>query len=358
MDLLSRGIFGSVVYFFIFPSIFYPSDLYHSYPAVALGFTGLAFFISILRLVHCGLTKYFYDRFPVLWMTIFKCFSLCHAAILGILFFLVIIDTHLQVAQNITMLVCAGIASASISSLSPNLFMAVTFPQVLLLPSVFVNALNEEFHSFAVVTIIYLVYLSALAIRGNKEYRRTFCIEEQLKQQKKELETLSQTDALTGLYNRGYFNTLYENLWNACVRNNIAVTMVMMDIDHFKQVNDTYGHLSGDECLRVVAKTVSRHLLRKTDISCRFGGEEFAVLLSNTPIQDAERLAETIRADIEATWVEYGDHRFQITASFGLASTLPKRDDKSLMLIERADRALYQAKKQGRNCVCSAPVLL
>ncbi len=210
---------------------------------------------------------------------------------------------------------------------------------------------SADMKSTGLVVAVYMTYLFALAFRTNKEYLRTFDIEQQLNEQKKELETLSRTDALTGLHNRGHFNTLYEMIWDTNTRNKISLTLMLLDIDYFKKVNDTHGHISGDVCLKVIADILNKHLIRKTDIISRYGGEEFAALLSNTPIQDAEKVAQKIKACIEDTVIENGEHQFRVTASFGIASILPSIHDKPIQLIEHADLALYQAKKSGRNCI-------
>lgn len=353
MDLLSRSNVAIVIYCVIFPAILYPYDLYSNFPLISWSITGAVLGICVLRVIHRLCTTAFYDRFPVLWILLFTAFSLLHGAILGGLFALVIYDEHFEVAFHVTLIVVAGMSSGAISSLSPNLVLALLYPQVLLLPGIFVTFYVDPSVSQGWMMTIYLIYLSVLAVLTNKEYMRTFAIEGQLERQKKELETLSRTDGLTGIYNRGYFNTIYEMQWDSGVRNNIGLTLMMLDVDHFKAVNDQYGHPSGDECLVCVAKILMESLKRKTDIGCRFGGEEFAVLLGGTPIHEAEIIAETIREKIETSWVEYGEHRFKVTISIGIANTLPKIDAEPESLIDQADQALYRAKKSGRNCVRS-----
>ncbi|VUD41840.1 putative diguanylate cyclase AdrA [Thalassocella blandensis] len=351
MDLLSRSTFALFVYCAIFPVILYPFGLFESHPAMSWGISIASVCVSLIRFTHLKLADRFYERSPVLWMAIFKACSMSHAMILSTLFVLVTYHPDFTPAYAATLLTAAGISSGGISSLSPNLFMAIVFPVILLLPTIAVNFYLDGTRALGWLMALYLGYLCALARRTNIEYMRTFAIEEQLERQKKELETLSRTDALTGIYNRGYFNSLYDMIWDSSVRNNIGITLMMMDVDHFKHVNDTYGHVSGDECLKMVADSLKECLKRKTDISCRFGGEEFAVLISGTPIHEAEKLAENIRKCIASRRVENGEHRFKVTISIGLANILPKLGDKPIRLVEQADQALYRAKKSGRNCV-------
>lgn len=286
-----------------------------------------------------------------MWMAIFKVFSILHAIIFSSLFGLVSYAPDFQAAYTVTLIVCAGMTAGAMSTLTPSLFLALVFPSIILLPTMGISFFVDEIQPTGWVMSIYWVYLIVLAVKTNKEYMRTFAIEGQLERQKKELETLSRTDALTGLYNRGYFNTLYDMIWESAVRNKTNITVMMIDIDYFKRVNDSYGHLSGDECLRIVSSAISSCLRRKYDISCRFGGEEFAILISGTPIHKTEEIAGKIRKAVESQWIENGEHRFQVTTSIGLASILPTMRDSPVTLIEQADRALYSAKKAGRNCV-------
>ncbi len=350
MDLLSRSSFALVVYCILYPSILYPFDLFAKFPLISWGFTGASVFLSLVRLLHIKLSDVFYDRFPVMWMAFFKVFSILHGCLLSGMFVLATYHPEFKPAQTVVVFFVAGISSGGISSLSPNLFSALIFPSVLMVPAIATSFFMGLMPTGWAI-LMYLVFISVLAIRNNKEYMRTFSIEEQLERQKKELETLSRTDALTGLYIRGYFNTLYSMLWESGVRNNIGLTLMLMDIDHFKHVNDSYGHTSGDECLKIIASSVNECLKRKTDISCRFGGEEFAILISGTPLHETEKLAEKIRKNIESKWIENGEHRFQVTASIGVANILPKIGNEPILLIEQADQALYRAKKSGRNCI-------
>ncbi|SMF33947.1 diguanylate cyclase (GGDEF) domain-containing protein [Alteromonadaceae bacterium Bs31] len=351
MDLLSRSSFAIAVHCIIYPAIFYPYGFYESKPIVSWGVTVAAITLSGIRLAHIKLTDIFYDRFPTIWMSIFTLSSFSHALILSILLVIVSYDAEFEPVISISLVVCAGMSSAATSSLCPKLYMAIVFSLISLLPATVVNVFSEDMKSVSLVMGVYLAYLILLSIRTNKEYLRTFDIEEQLEFQKKELEALSRIDALTGLYNRGYFNTLYKIVWDSCVRNNIGLTLILLDADHFKIINDTYGHTSGDACLKNIAGTMRNNLNRKTDIVCRYGGEEFAILLTNTPISDAEKVAEKIRNGIENAQVENGEHIITVTASFGVAYMLPSSDDKSIQLIERADKALYLAKNSGRNCI-------
>lgn len=165
-----------------------------------------------------------------------------------------------------------------------------------------------------------------------------------------ELERLSQSDALTQMNNRGYFDEQLQIEWNRLGRLNRPLTMLMCDIDHFKKYNDTNGHLAGDECLRQVAGVIKKVFSRNYDFPARYGGEEFSVLLPDTSetmaTQLAERLLKAIKSlDIEHSGIEEGA---VLTMSIGIASLKPSRGMESTEIIRQADEALYYSKANGR----------
>ncbi len=157
------------------------------------------------------------------------------------------------------------------------------------------------------------------------------------------------TDGLTGLTNRRHFFTLAVNLYEHALRYSEPYAIIIMDIDHFKRVNDRYGHLSGDEVLRALA-ALCKGMLRKIDILGRYGGEEFVVALPNTSLENAVQVAERLRLAIASASFEYRGQSIHITVSQGVAALAHDQEEFETVL-ERADRALYAAKNAGRNCV-------
>jgi len=163
----------------------------------------------------------------------------------------------------------------------------------------------------------------------------------------------STVDELTGLYNRRYFDeTLRRELFRA-ERKRAALAVVMIDLDHFKRMNDTYGHEAGDLVLRSVGQCL-RDGVRRSDIACRYGGEELVVVLPECDAQAAARCAETLRAAIARLVLLHGETPLPpVSASFGVAMW-PANGDDAAALLQAADRALYQAKREGRDRVCMA----
>jgi len=164
------------------------------------------------------------------------------------------------------------------------------------------------------------------------------------------LESLSLIDPLTGLANRRHFDRFLSDEWSRAMRAAMPVSLVMLDLDHFKEYNDRLGHLAGDHCLRRCADILKRFARRSSDLAARYGGEEFALILGNTDRRGASMEAESIRDAISVQCQGEGGDA-PITASLGVATIVPIMGSSESSLIERSDRALYHAKHAGRNRV-------
>jgi diguanylate cyclase len=174
--------------------------------------------------------------------------------------------------------------------------------------------------------------------------------EQKIQTQAEEIRTQqseARTDALTKLANRRAFDAFLAENVEKFAQDGKSVSLVMLDVDHFKKFNDTHGHPAGDEVLRTVGRTLAR-AVKSGDLACRYGGEEFAVILVNTRASDAQTAAERIRKAIETMPVHFGGNTLRVTASVGLAECAPEGD--AAQLIRRADEAVYASKKAGRNC--------
>lgn len=169
----------------------------------------------------------------------------------------------------------------------------------------------------------------------------------------KKLEYLSHTDTLTKLNNQGYWRACCEDEFKRHTRTQQPSTMIMLDIDHFKQINDTYGHPFGDEVIKGVA-TCIRANMRATDIAGRYGGEEFTLILVDTDLKGAIAVAERIRGNIEQTQFHYQGEQVRVTASFGVAQ-ITDGTESYQDWIKNADLGLYLAKNNGRNRVAISP---
>jgi diguanylate cyclase (GGDEF)-like protein/PAS domain S-box-containing protein len=177
--------------------------------------------------------------------------------------------------------------------------------------------------------------------------------EEKLLLLQKELEELSFKDGLTGVANRRMFDSIFEIEWTNARRNNQPLSVIMLDIDYFKQYNDHYGHIQGDDCLKRVAKALSSAATRSRDFFARYGGEEFVLVLPETDMDSAKKVAERCRNLIFKEQIPHDKSEVSqiLTISLGVATMIPTHKDEAIDFITSVDRLLYQAKQEGRNCI-------
>ena len=166
------------------------------------------------------------------------------------------------------------------------------------------------------------------------------------------LKDLNTIDAVTRIKNRQYFDDIAVQEWRRAVRQKYPMTLMLLDIDNFKRVNDTYGHLAGDACLQSVAQCIDELFNRPSDVVARYGGEEFIVIMPYIQHDNAMAYAERVRAAISAQRLQVDGHSINVTISIGVASGMPDEAVDMRQLIARADTALYEAKRQGRDRIC------
>ncbi|MCL1844891.1 MAG: diguanylate cyclase [Defluviitaleaceae bacterium] len=226
------------------------------------------------------------------------------------------------------------------------------------IPVIFVTGLSksdDEVHGFSLGAVDYIskpFSASVVKMRVQHQIKIINLI--------REIQKLSITDPLTGIGNRRYFNSLIQQEWERAKRNRASISFLIMDIDHFKMFNDKFGHLNGDIVLQSVAHVISAEITRASDKIARWGGEEFAVILPDTDIIGAKKVAENVRAAIESADISLDDGTIQnTTVSIGIHAHvpdhLPKQNDEysAINFISDADKALYHAKHTGRNRVCA-----
>jgi len=173
-----------------------------------------------------------------------------------------------------------------------------------------------------------------------------------------ELTELAATDALTGVANRRRFDEMLDREWRRGMRSHEPLSMLLIDVDHFKRFNDHYGHLMGDTCLHAIATAIAGSIRRPGDIVTRYGGEEFAVILPNTDGDGAMEIAARVREGIAALAMPHVDNPGgRVTVSIGAAEAIPNRGTDSSVLVEAADKALYEAKRLGRDRAERAPMI-
>lgn len=224
------------------------------------------------------------------------------------------------------------------------------------IPIIFVTGLNEDENyregieaggdDYLIKPVSYMIIKAKI-----RAMERIADMRDQLNQLNAELETLSQLDSLTQIYNRRTFNEIAQQQWLIAARQQLPISALMIDVDHFKLYNDHYGHLAGDTCLKKVTQAIKSCLHRPSDLLGRFGGEEFVALLPDTDINGAFRVAEAINKAVAAEGLhhEVSPTSNAVTVSVGGASCVNTNGHTLEELIKTADRALYKAKRSGRN---------
>ena len=182
----------------------------------------------------------------------------------------------------------------------------------------------------------------------------------ELKQQRDLLNRLSSLDGLTGIANRRFFDRFLAQEWSRAIRSDDEISLIMLDVDHFKNFNDNYGHIAGDDCLRAISRALTEVISRSTDLVARYGGEEFVCVLSSTGLEGASNVAEKLGASTEALAIPhaYSNTSPVVTISVGAATAKPGLTDLlPADLLVGADQQLYLAKESGRDQVRSGPCL-
>jgi diguanylate cyclase (GGDEF)-like protein len=209
---------------------------------------------------------------------------------------------------------------------------------------------QKEFilQTYSTLAVLFVFPLTVILVE-----RRNFA--DKLQQALEEMKNLATIDQLTGVANRRRFDEILDTEWKRAIRDATPISLLMIDVDHFKSFNDHYGHVAGDDCLRGIAAALSAKPLRQHDLVARYGGEEFAAILPGAPAGIAEELAEQMRGSVSETCVPHeGNPTGCVTVSIGCASIVPAKGMSPAELIASADRALYLAKEGGRNRVCTA----
>ena len=211
-----------------------------------------------------------------------------------------------------------------------------------------------ELRSIGVTVCIYFLYLLMNLQRNAREYKTQIETEISLIQSKAEVAQLSLTDALTGLPNRRSYESTWNNVWRISARKTEVLALIIIDLDHFKRINDKYGHIGGDRCLQHFSTILRQHLRRESDVMARIGGEEFVIILPGATSELAYTMAENLRKDLFHTPCQIDSFHVPLTASFGVGVADWSVDLTPNDTFHRVDLACYQAKTEGRNKVVRA----
>ncbi|MFZ6752466.1 GGDEF domain-containing protein [Undibacterium sp. Dicai25W] len=262
------------------------------------------------------------------------------------------IELHTSNAVIVTMITTIAFSTAASHSFAMHPQQARLCIIEFVLPPTFIYLFYAvDLRAIGIAICIYFVYLM-MNLHGNaKEYRKQIETEVMLIQSRAELAQLSLTDALTGLPNRRSYEATWNHVWRIAARKNDVLGLLIIDLDFFKKVNDQYGHLAGDACLKHFAQILRQQIRRDSDVVARIGGEEFVAILPGVTNELAYSMAENLRHVLAEMPCEIATQKIYLTASIGAGIADWTKDKTPADTFQRVDKACYQAKEQGRNLV-------
>lgn len=278
----------------------------------------------------------------------------CGGAYLGLITTFSLYWPPLEPALIPLMLVTSVLCASATLAMSIDPIVRVGMPAVMFLPFTLALLLEPGSGNLLLVVLlgVFMIYLYVSSTNLHQDYWDAIQAKSLLQEQAAEFERLSLTDPLTQIPNRLYFEQRLADEWSRSFRESESIAFMLIDIDHFKSINDTYGHPFGDQCLVSVAAVLRSNLYRDVDILARYGGEEFVVALPGIGPADALLVAERLRTAVADLKLEAEEKPVPLTCSIGVATVSPRfAPGHVAAAIDQADRALYAAKGAGRNRV-------
>jgi len=350
-DLKSRSTFGIFFYIILAFVVVFAANLHETHLFFSISFLLSILGICLFRLIHLKISPKMGERYETLNKNIFFASVIITALIWGAVFALTMLLNGEYVPQMLMTVLICGLCAGGVVAFVPDMRLSIIFNISILMPAVIVILANGGNVPLALMIILYSIYMGLIAYRGNGEYWIALENEYLLEIKSLEMTRLSNTDVLTGLYNRRYFDNEFERELKRSGRSNSMLSVIMLDIDDFKVINDTFGHQIGDEYLKKTAQTLMSVFKRESDIVARYGGEEFIVLLPGINADHAHQLAEDIQYKIKAMTIDHQGNKVGATISSGIICCVPDVNTISDSIISCADQALYMAKQEGRDRV-------
>jgi diguanylate cyclase (GGDEF)-like protein len=297
------------------------------------------------------------DR-PLAALLLYRSLLLANAGYFGLLTGASLVWAPLSPVRQTLTLVAIVVGSAATVALSLDPWARYGIPIVVggpLWMGFSAHARSDEWPVVVLAVVLY-VYLLVTSRPVQDDYWNAAQAQALLSRRAAELEQLSLTDPLTQIANRLAFDRRLGEEWGRAAREREPLSLLIIDVDHFKALNDDFGHLVGDRCLVAMAATLKVNVYRSVDLVARYGGEEFVVLLPDTSSHAAAQVGERLRAAVAALVVDHEGVSVRFTCSVGVTTTVPKREGSlPSEALQAADQALYRAKAAGRNRVVAAP---
>lgn len=351
-DTAARLVTGGLFYVFGWMVISVAGEVFDNHAVLGAG-VGLAFLVLAMLRV--------WPRQPALdatrpqlerWLDRQWGVVLATAALWGGVLSWTLLDRHLAPAMPAALLCTVAFATAFAHNFSLRLERALLGVALVYLPAPLLLPHTDAGLAVTATVGVYAIYLALVLVRSHRDYQRQLDLYDALRHQRDQYERLSRIDPLTGLANRRHHGGTLDHLGREAQRLRQPLSMLVMDLDHFKRVNDELGHDAGDACLARFADRMREIFTEPGAHLSRLGGEEFGVLLPGLDAVAAAAAAERMRASLETQPLQLREGPLAITVSIGVATYLPSQGGSLGDLSRAADRAMYQAKADGRNRVC------
>ena len=350
-DLTKRAKGGIAIYLFAWLLITLPYQYPDRFPWFFYSNIVVLLLILISRLLHLIAI----DRKPDISISFANCWLVSAILLAGLhwgvlCLWTLINETYSEISIYLVIaaatLGIAGTVTLSISDAIRRIYPVTVFG-----PLILGLLLHGEIQSIVLATMsgLALIYVFVASKTASQDYWQSIINQALAEQRAQQMEQLSITDQMTQLKNRSYFDKRLAGEWKRGDRQKTTLSLLMLDLDHFKALNDTHGHVFGDSCLKLVGEVLDEVVHRETDIVARYGGEEFVVLLPDTDAASARFKAENLRHAIEHMNLENDGIKVNVTCSIGGSTIHPDHKLNPEILIKQADEALYLAKGNGRN---------
>lgn len=350
-DLTNRAKSGIMTYLFVWLLIAFSYDILNQHPSFFLINSLLLAAICIARVVHYVAMRKVTDEnisFYYQWLVVS---ILAASAHWGGMTAWIIYDPALAELQMLAMLILPAFGLGGACTLSISSEIRILYPTLMFVPciSVLVYQGGTDNMLVAALMTFSMLYIFSSSRSSHNDYWEAITNHMVAEERAELMEKLSTTDPLTQLKNRMYFDNEFAREWKRSSRLKCPLSVIMVDLDHFKRINDNFGHMFGDECLRQVSATIANEVMRPSDCVARYGGEEFVILLPNTDETGAAIIAERILKAVQNIKLKASGEAVTLTCSIGGATVVPNFREDRADLIRRADTALYHAKNGGRN---------
>ena len=350
-DLKKRSTIGILFYILLSVIVLCADGFYTRHFSASLIFFLSNLGICVFRLIHLKIARETGEYYETFNRGVFYVSVVITALIWGcILAYVEVLDGE-HVTKLLMNLCICGLCAGGVVAFIPYRLLSILFNIAMLMPAVIALSVKGLNPPLIIMICLFSIYMVLIAIRGNKEYWDALENEYLLEVKSEEMTRLSNTDVLTGLSNRRHFNEVLDREWKRSGRNQSLLSLIILDVDYFKKINDTYGHQVGDEYLQKIAETLVAVFKRDSDIVARYGGEEFAVLLVDSDVEQAIHLAQTAIRSIAAITIDHQGQKVCTTICAGVNCRIPDHNTVSDSIVLGADKALYAAKERGRNQV-------